>query len=606
MLGRFKKWFRLVLILLALTLAACRQTPEGERTPTVAPTNSPNVTRIAQLPTRTPIPSRTASDTPLPATTTATSSLTGTPVPTLTASYTLTLTLTPRPTDTPSVTPSTTASVTIPPTAFPTQTNTATITRTFTITPSPIPSRTATVTRTHTPLPTNTPRPTFTFTPTATPTFTASPTYSATPSRTPSPTATFTPSRTPSPRPTNTPTITLSPTLGPTNTPTPTPSISRTPNLDEATLVLPNSTRSAPSTSTPLPTFTFTPFPSATQGFVIPPTVTLAGGGGFATVTPFGGGSSGIIPNSSSGEQSGVVVRTDAGVLQSANGEPLGIAYDVGPQGQEAIFVLEGDVYQMYISGFRLNRSPASEFGMGQSVRVVYAKYDWGGGRIALVLNADQAVTDQGGVWVVDINTQEGRQVMRNDWENTAREAIWSPDGSNLIIRMNTPAGPANTFITAGQDANAGFQRYPYANATWSADGTSVIFSGAQHGGGAVLGYVSLYDPNHIFQPVDFFAAGSWTEAATEISPGRLVFLAGPGPSGPFRLYVMNVGGTPTALSAPINGQVISWQWNNSRSALLVLVEGSDGRRVYVMGTDGSVRDATPANAYPTRVEWRN
>ncbi len=68
----------------------------------------------------------------------------------------------------------------------------------------------------------------------------------------------------------------------------------------------------------------------------------------------------------------------------------------------------------------------------------------------------------------------------------------------------------------------------------------------------------------------------------------------------------MNVGGAPTALSAPINGRVVSWQWNNSRSALLVLVDGSDGRRVYVMGTDGSVRDATPANAYPTRVEWRN
>jgi hypothetical protein len=292
--------------------------------------------------------------------------------------------------------------------------------------------------------------------------------------------------------------------------------------VDNSTAVVQNATRRVPSTSTPLPTLTFTPFPSATQGFAIPPTVTLIGGP-IASVTPFGGGGGfGNFAGGSAAEQSSVVVRTDQGVMQSANGEPLGFAYDVGPQGQEAIFLLEGEVFQMYISGLPLTRSPASEFGMGQSVRVINAKYDRGGGRIALVLTSDPAVSDQGGVWVIDVATQEGRQVMRNDWENSAREAIWSPDGSNLIIRMNTPAGPANTFISAGQDANSGFQRYPYADATWSADGTSVIFSGGQHGGGAVLGYVSLFDPSHTFVPVDFSAAGSWTQAATEISPGRL------------------------------------------------------------------------------------
>jgi hypothetical protein len=69
----------------------------------------------------------------------------------------------------------------------------------------------------------------------------------------------------------------------------------------------------------------------------------------------------------------------------------------------------------------------------------------------------------------------------------------------------------------------------------------------------------------------------------------------------------MSPPGAPTPISAPIEGQVLSWQWDNSRSALVVLTENAGVRRVYIMRTDGSVRDVTPTDgSIPTRAEWRN
>lgn len=172
-------------LILVMMIAACSAGPP-QVTPTVAPTNTPDLTRIAASATHTPtfVAQLVFTSTP-----TATNTLTPSP--------TVTSTLTPSPTATDTVTPSITPTGTLTPShtpsLTPTPTNTATPTATFTLTPSPMPTftaiPTATATATVTPLilvDTDTP----TFTPTFTATFTPIP--SITPSETPTPTQTFT------------------------------------------------------------------------------------------------------------------------------------------------------------------------------------------------------------------------------------------------------------------------------------------------------------------------------------------------------------------------------------------------------------------------------
>lgn len=220
-----------VFAIVALVVAACGAGPP-DVTPTVAPTFTPDATRIAEqatntpiirltdtatpspLPTNTPVPTETATNTPT-ATLTVTASITptGTQTPSSTPTETLTPTLTPTLTSTPTLTPSNTPTETPSPTETdvpsptalvfadtdtPTPSPSATLTSTATQTLTPVPSSTATSTATLIPLPsaTNTAIPTATQIPdTATPTATntALPTETATNTLTPTVTATNTP-----------------------------------------------------------------------------------------------------------------------------------------------------------------------------------------------------------------------------------------------------------------------------------------------------------------------------------------------------------------------------------------------------------------------------
>lgn len=265
--SKFSIW-----IILALILAACGTGPP-QVTPTVAPTSTPNLTRIAELATRTPIVR--LSDTP---------TLTMTILPTLIPSLTPTGTLTPTNTPTATATFTMTASPTV--TASPTLTLTTSLTPTGTLTPTNTPS--ATPTLTHTPTPTAT----FTIMPSNTPTLTPIPSNTIPPSPTPLPlidtaTATIPPTFTPTftPPPSVTPTLTFTPT----NTFTPTATFTNTPNLVATENAERLQTRAAIS-DTPARS-TFTPVrQSSPTSTLIPPTLDATPT--FVTATA----NSGIIP----------------------------------------------------------------------------------------------------------------------------------------------------------------------------------------------------------------------------------------------------------------------------------------------------------------------
>lgn len=217
--------------IVALLLAACG-TSIPIVTPTVAPTFTPDLTRIAENASDTPTPIIRLTDTPTPV------PPTNTPVPTETNTVTPTGTRTPTATATNTVTPSVT----------PTMTNTATAT--------------ASATPTATDEPTVTPLPLDTATPTVVPS--------------------FTPSLTPVPD-------TVTPTSTPTDTDTPTATFTNTPNIAATENAAILQTRAAVTNTPVLPTFTPVAIASPTNTLP-PPTLDVTPT--FITATP----NTGIIP----------------------------------------------------------------------------------------------------------------------------------------------------------------------------------------------------------------------------------------------------------------------------------------------------------------------
>jgi hypothetical protein len=119
-----------------------------------------------------------------------------------------------------------------------------------------------------------------------------------------------------------------------------------------------------------------------------------------------------------------------------------------------------------------------------------------------------------------------------------------------------------------------------------------------------VVGRV-LLDQEQTFIPYDFSSAGvGFTASATELGDGRIAFLGSPGPDGPFRLFIMSVGGATVPVSGEISGRILSWEWNRSRTALLLLVDNGGTRQLWVIRTNGSIQNATPSGGAPSIAQW--
>jgi hypothetical protein len=287
----------------------------------------------------------------------------------------------------------------------------------------------------------------------------------------------------------------------------------------------------------------------------------------------------------------------------------------------------------IYLGGNRLATSPASEFGgMDPRLRLTEMKWSPTSRYVAFVLDSAENY-EQFGVWVVDLGTGESWQVMRNDPSQGRRatDVTWSENGTVLLIEIAYPGGTYQTFLPIPGDsearrnqANLGFRIHPYQDASWSLDQGyhSVIVSGMawpsdehQHGQGPQLGRINLfYEPGtNPFTSYNSYlpAAGiGYTRAATEIpdplAGGTWVvaFLGAPAEGGPYRLYVMpRNGGTPVVRSnRDIPGQIVSWEWNEARTALLAVVQTAQGRRLWIVNTSGASYDAGPA---PLEATWR-
>ncbi len=544
--------FFIVFACFGVLLTACDIGTDGRSTPTVRPTDTPNLTEIADLWTDTPTATRTQTNTPSP---TFTASATST----VTASATASLTRTPNPSDT--TAPTQTSSRT------PTHTATASDTPTFT------PSATATSTSTNTDVPTETPLP---------PTATALPTDSPEPlvvtdAFTDTPTATFTATSTNTPRPTF------------------------TPRRVTATAAATNLVTAPARTATPLPTATNIGFASPT---FIPAPITLtplilntsAGGN-----TNGGNNTTGNVPQSSS-----VVVQDSGGVIRNSSGQELatGRAFDVGPQGQLAVQGLDG---QLYTSNGRLGVSPASEFGLRDGANVGYIDWSPAGGSIAFTFRYPDDGNVDNGVWVYHAYNNTSQQIYRDVYDRRAVRVTFSPDSSVVLIRLVTPDGStANIFLPATWNANDGVPvTHYYADATWGLGGTSIIVSGPRTGGGeSVLGRV-LLDNDQTFVPYNFSSAGiTYTSAAIELNNGQIAFLGSTSATGPFQFYTMYVGGTPTAISGQIQGRILSWEWNTSRTALLLLMDNAGTRQLWVVGSNGTLQNVTPPAGAPLSARW--
>ena len=95
-------------------------------------------------------------------------------------------------------------------------------------------------------------------------------------------------------------------------------------------------------------------------------------------------------------------------------------------------------------------------------------------------------------------------------------------------------------------------------------------------------------------------------QAATQLHDGRIVYLGGPTPDS-FALYAVQPapGAPPVRLSQLINGQTVFAEWNSERTAVLVTVQIGGTYRLWIIRTDGTAQDSTPAIGVPDAAHWR-
>jgi hypothetical protein len=618
--------------LFALLLAGCNMDIDAPQTPTIIVSPTLDETAVARLATRTP--TYTASPTP---TATTTHTPTGTATPTPSATRTATATATHTPTGTATLTPSAT------------RTATGTATRTPTYTASPTPTATAT----HTPTGTATLTPSATSIPTLTPTDT--PTTTQTPSKTATLTltATASPTGTPSTTPSTTPTHTAVPTAVPTDTRTPT----RTPTESIAQLGIPTATPGTTPTFTPFPTITPNisatweaenapgPAPTRTPGGIytltptstypptltVPPNATAEGNGTFydPNAAPSGQEALPVAPAGETGP-SGPAIREQEYIVVSYAGQvvplldlPGGIG--AGPAlAQGEVFAVSGGGQVasvgydrwLYVNGQRVIVSPASQFGLHENLSFGDLVWSPDGQRLAMRVDAADPSAFNGidsGIWIYEPATNRSWQIFRNtyqgaqlDEQRRAVTAQWAPNGLALVVTVDTPLGRANVFMPVDHDANQFVNAIPYAYATWAPDSASLIVSGHKWGEMTVVGRVAL-DTNWTYtEYLNQQTTGLVMQAATPLYDGRIAFLGGPTPDA-FALYAVQPvpGAQPVRLSQSINGQIVSAEWNSEHTAVLVTVQIGGTYRLWIVRTDGTAQDSTPAVGVPDAAHWR-
>jgi len=323
-------------------------------------------------------------------------------------------------------------------------------------------------------------------------------------------------------------------------------------------------------------------------------------------------------------EQAGVIVSYAGQIVpllpltsgQAAAPLAEGALFDRAPDGTIAAITSAGGV--LVIGTEPLAASPSSDFGLNENLRYGDVAWSPDGSRLAFRVDAiasghETAISS--GVWVYDALTKTSHQVFRTGFEGqvaqtheqrSATALTWSPDGSALLIRVTTPRGFANVVTPAGHDLNAGggfIEALQFADATWAADGRTVIVSGAPWGGGPEV--VGRVDPatGAYTEYLNQQATGLLMRAAFEIEPGRIAFLGGPAADG-FALYTFTPGSALRQVSGMISGQVQRAEWRRERGAALVTVQSPTGPRLWIVRLDGAAQDVTPPGGVFSAAHW--
>lgn len=398
--------------------------------------------------------------------------------------------------------------------------------------------------------------------------------------------------RAPSATVTPSPTASASPTATATNTPTPFPTL--TPSLigvGDAPIIgdttsgvgigdgePPTEVADAP-TLTPLPFSSPTPLPTIAPLFV-------------PTSTPLFNNAE--VAAGSAAQNDVIVVDNDAAIVNPDPTRPITIIRNQAYSPNGASAVVGGDA-QLYLNGVMMTISPSSRFGMNTDfMRIVDLAWTSDGRFLAMSVDGNQRATDQTGVWVIDTANNTSWQILRNG-DHHARRVSWSPNGTVVLILTDVGI----TFLPREHQANDGFRMHPFSDATWALDSASAIATGGNTITRIRLDFEQTYETYELLP----FGLGV-ARAAIELSNGRILFLGAPTLDGDFALYSYSPAGTPQRLSQGIGGRVLSWEWNDSRTALLVLMESGSGRRLLIFRSNGAVEDITPPEGAPLAAYW--
>lgn len=291
-----------------------------------------------------------------------------------------------------------------------------------------------------------------------------------------------------------------------------------------------------------------------------------------------------------------------------------GRIFAMSGSGQIAAVTAAGE---LAVNDSQLMVSPASEFGLNENL--VYGDLAWSedGRYLAIrvdVANPHDSSSFESGIWIYEPETNSSWQVFRNTYEGQVEQlheqrralrVIWAPNSTALAITVETPVGLGTVFLPVKHSANDWVDAIPYAGATWTIDSAALIVSGKMWDGSNVIGRIALDTTWTYTEYLNQHETGMAMQAAIQLQDGRIAFLGSTAAS--FALYAVPPvpDEQPIRLTAPINGQIVTTEWNAQRTAVLVTAKVDNQQHLWVAHINGTISNNTLPGAHIDMARWR-